>query len=101
MHTLDAACVYRLALEAAPAGSRLHAVADEGVAFRDIAEVIGRKLGVPTASISPDDAGEHFSFLGGLVSLDKPTSSTHTRKLLNYQDAPRGGGPPRYDASRP
>jgi nucleoside-diphosphate-sugar epimerase len=85
VHTLDAARVYRLALEAAPAGSRLHAVADEGVPFRDIAEVICPKLGVPTASISPDDADEHFSFLGGLVSLDNPTASSHTRKLLNWQ----------------
>jgi nucleoside-diphosphate-sugar epimerase len=85
VHTLDAARVYRLALEAAPAGTRLHAVADEGVPFRDIAAVIGRKLGLPTAGIAAEDAGEHFSFLGDLVSLDNPTSSELTRRWLDWQ----------------
>lgn len=64
--------VYRLALESAPAASRLHAVADEGVPFRDIAAAIGRGAGVPTASIAADDANDHFSFLGAFVSLDNP-----------------------------
>ncbi len=85
VHTLDAARAYRLALEAAPAGSRLHAVADQGVPFRDIAGVIGRQLGVPTASVSPEEAGDHFSFLGGLVSLDNPTSSDYTKQLLGWE----------------
>jgi nucleoside-diphosphate-sugar epimerase len=85
VHTRDAAGAYRLALEAAPAGSRLHAVADEGVPFRDIAEVIGRKLGVPTASIPAEDAGEHFSFLGSFVGADNPTSSELTRRLLGWE----------------
>jgi nucleoside-diphosphate-sugar epimerase len=84
VHTLDAARAYRLALESAPAGSRLHAVGDEGVPFREIAEAIARGLGVPTASISPEDAGEHFSFLGGFVGLDNLTSSERTRKLLGW-----------------
>jgi nucleoside-diphosphate-sugar epimerase len=85
VHTLDAARVYRLALESAPAGSRLHAVADEGVPFRDIAEAIGRQLDLPTASIPAGDANEHFSFLGDFVSLDNPTSSESTRELLTWE----------------
>jgi nucleoside-diphosphate-sugar epimerase len=85
VHTLDAARAYRLALEAAPAGSRLHAVADDGVPFRDIAEVIGRKLGLPSASIAAEDAAEHFSFLGAFVSLDNPTSSELTRQWLGWE----------------
>jgi nucleoside-diphosphate-sugar epimerase len=85
VHTLDAARLYRLALEDAPAGSRLHAVADEGIPFREIAEVIGRKLGVPTASIPAQDAGEHFSFLGAFVALDNPTSSELTRRRLSWE----------------
>jgi len=85
VHTLDAAHVYRLALENAPAGSRLHAVADEGVPFRDIAEVIGRKLGVPTVSIPAEDAGERFAFLGGFVAADNPVSSQLTRRLLRWE----------------
>jgi nucleoside-diphosphate-sugar epimerase len=85
VHTLDAARAYRLALESAPAGSRLHAVADEGVPFRDIAGVIGRKLGVPSAGIAAEDANEHFSFLGAFVSLDNPVSSELTRQLLGWE----------------
>lgn len=84
MHTVDAARVYRLALEHAPAGTRLHAVADEGVPFRDIAETIGRGLGVPAESILAAEAAERFSFLGGFVGVDNPTSSEVTRKLLNW-----------------
>jgi nucleoside-diphosphate-sugar epimerase len=84
VHTLDAARLYRLALEDAPAGSRLHAVADEGIPFRDIAEVIGRMLGVPTESIPAEDAGERFAFLGGFVGLDNPVSSELTRRLLSW-----------------
>jgi nucleoside-diphosphate-sugar epimerase len=90
VHTLDAAEVYRLALESAPAGSRLHAVADEGVPFRDIAAAIGRGAGVPTASIPASDAGEHFSFLGAFVGLDNPTSSSVTRLVLRWQPAHPG-----------
>ena len=85
VHTLDAARVYRLALEEAPAGSRLHAVADEGVRFRDIAAAIGRGLELPSASIAAEDAAGHFSFLGGFVGLDNPASSELTRGLLDWQ----------------
>jgi nucleoside-diphosphate-sugar epimerase len=89
-HTLDAGNLYRLALESAPAGSRLHAVGDEGVPFKEIAEAIGRNLGLPVASIAAEDANEHFGFLGGLVQLDNPTSSELTRKLLGWEPAHPG-----------
>ena len=85
VHTLDAARVYRLALETAPAGSRLHAVAEPGIPFRDIAEAIGRELDVPATSIPAESAGEHFSFLAPFVGLDNPTSSTITRQLLGWE----------------
>jgi nucleoside-diphosphate-sugar epimerase len=85
LHTLDAARLYRRALEAAPAGSRLHGVADEGVPFRTIAEVIGRHLDVPVVAVDPADANEHFGFLGPLVSLDNPTSSLYTQQLLGWR----------------
>jgi nucleoside-diphosphate-sugar epimerase len=85
VHTLDAAQLYRLALESAQAGSRLHGVGDEGVPFRDIAEVIGRHLDLPVASVRPEDADDHFGFLGALVGLDNPTSNQRTRELLGWQ----------------
>jgi nucleoside-diphosphate-sugar epimerase len=84
VHTLDAARLYRLALESAPAGTRLHAVDDDGVPFRDIAEVIGRMLGVPTAGIAPEAAGEHFSLLAPVLSMDNPASADLTRELLGW-----------------
>jgi nucleoside-diphosphate-sugar epimerase len=90
VHTLDAARAYRLALESAPAGSRLHAVADEGVPFRDIAGVIGRKLGLPSAGIAAEDVNEHFSFLAAFVSLDNPTSSELTRRWLGWEPTQPG-----------
>jgi nucleoside-diphosphate-sugar epimerase len=84
-HTLDAARLYRLALESAPAGSRLHAVGDEGVPFREIAEAIGRNAGLPVASIAPAEADQQLGFLGGFAQLDNPTSSELTRKLLGWE----------------
>ncbi|WP_406814086.1 SDR family oxidoreductase [Mycobacterium sp. M23085] len=84
IHTLDAAHLYRLALEKAPAGTRLHGVADEGVPFRDIAAVIGRHLDVPTVSIPAEEAG-HFGFLALFASLDNPTSNALTRKVLDWR----------------
>jgi nucleoside-diphosphate-sugar epimerase len=85
VHRLDSARLFRLALETAPAGSALHAVADEGVAIRDIAEVIGRHLDIPVLSISPEDAGEHFTWLAGFLGLDSPASSALTRELLAWE----------------
>jgi nucleoside-diphosphate-sugar epimerase len=85
VHTLDAARVYRLALESAPAGTRLHAVADRGVPFREIAAAIARNLSLEAASIAPEDAGEHFGFLAPFVALDNPTSSELTRASLGWQ----------------
>jgi len=82
--TRDVGCLYRLALESAPAGSRLHAVAEEGIALRDIAAVIGRRLGVPVAAIAAEDAERHFGFLSGFVGLDNPTSSQITRVTLGW-----------------
>ncbi len=85
VHTLDAARLFRLAAEAAPAGSPLHGVGDEGVPFREIAAVIGRHLDVPVTGISPDEAGEHFGFLGTFVSTDNPTSSALTQELVEWR----------------
>ncbi|GAA4620627.1 SDR family oxidoreductase [Actinoallomurus vinaceus] len=90
VHRLDAAHLFRLALEDAPAGSVLHAVADEGVPIRAIAEVIGRHLDLPVVSVSPEDAGEHFTWLAGFIGLDSPVSSALTRELLGWQ--PTGPG---------
>lgn len=84
-HTLDAAHLYRLALESAPAGTRLHATGDEGVPFRQIAETIGRMLGVPAVSVAEEDAAGYFTFLAGFVGADNPTSSAITRELLGWQ----------------
>jgi nucleoside-diphosphate-sugar epimerase len=85
VHRLDAAHLFRLALEKAPAGSRLHAVADEAVPIRAIAEVIGRHLDVPVVAVPADDASEHFGFLAGFLAADNPVSSTLTRELLGWQ----------------
>ena len=84
VHRLDAAHLFRLAVENAPAGSVLHAIADEGVPIRDVAELIGRHLGIPVTSISPDDAGEHFAWLGGFLGADSPASSELTRELMGW-----------------
>jgi nucleoside-diphosphate-sugar epimerase len=85
VHTLDAARLFRRALESAPAGSRLHGVGDEGVPFRDIAEAIGRQLNVPVESIPSDAVATHFGPLAALVSLDNPTSNAATRALLEWR----------------
>jgi nucleoside-diphosphate-sugar epimerase len=85
VHRLDAAGLFRLAVEAAPAGSRLHGAGEEGVPFRDIAEAIGRQLKLPVISIEASDAGAHFDFLSAFVSADYPTSSKQTQELLGWR----------------
>jgi nucleoside-diphosphate-sugar epimerase len=85
VHRYDAARLYRLALENAPAGSVLHAVGDEGVPTREIAEVIGRHLDIPVVSIAPEEAGEHFGWLGRFFGMDIPASSALTRELLGWE----------------
>jgi nucleoside-diphosphate-sugar epimerase len=91
VHTLDAARLYRLALEAAPAASHVHAAAEEGVPFRAIAEAIGRGLGVPARSIRSEEAADVFGgFLGLVAQLDNPTSSARTRGLLGWKPTHAG-----------
>jgi nucleoside-diphosphate-sugar epimerase len=85
VHTIDAARLYRLAIESAPAGSRLHGAAEEGVPFRDIATVIGEQLGVPAVGITADEALEQLGFIGAIAALDNPTSSAQTRKVLGWR----------------
>jgi len=85
VHRLDAAHLYRLALEKSSAGARYHGVAEEGVPFRDIAGVIGRRLNVPVVSTSPDEAAKHFGWFAHFAALDCPASSRHTRELLGWQ----------------
>ncbi|MGI5158288.1 SDR family oxidoreductase [Microbispora sp. CA-102843] len=90
VHRLDAAHLFRLGLEKAPAGSVLHAVTDEGVPIRAVAEVIGRHLDLPVVSIPREEASEHFSWLGGMIGIDAPASSALTRELLGWQPAQPG-----------
>jgi nucleoside-diphosphate-sugar epimerase len=85
VHRLDSAHLFGLALEKAPAGSTLHAVAEEGVPIRDIAGVIARHLDVPAASIPQEQAADHFSWLAGFLGADSPASSALTRELLGWQ----------------
>ncbi|HYQ45646.1 MAG TPA: SDR family oxidoreductase [Polyangiaceae bacterium] len=91
VHTLDAATLYRLALESAPAGSHVHAAAEEGVPFRSIAEAIGRGLELPAKSIPAEKAGELLGgFLGMVAQLDNPTSSALTRERLGWKPTHAG-----------
>ncbi|MFI6581787.1 SDR family oxidoreductase [Embleya sp. NPDC050493] len=90
VHRSDAARLFRLALEQAPAGSILHGVAEEGVPVRTLAELIGRHLDVPTAAVTPEEARGHFGWLSAFFATDIPTSSALTRELLNWQ--PTGPG---------
>ncbi|MFF0464491.1 SDR family oxidoreductase [Streptomyces mexicanus] len=81
VHALDAAVLFRLALESAPAGTAWHAVADEGDRVRDIAAVIGRRLGLPVKEVPQEDFGP----FGPIFALDQPASSAHTREALGWQ----------------
>ena len=90
VHRLDAANLFRLAVEAAPAGARLHAVADEGVPVRDIAEVMGRHLSVPVTSVTGAGAEGHFGFLAHFITMDGPASSALTRERTSWQPVQPG-----------
>jgi nucleoside-diphosphate-sugar epimerase len=84
VHRFDAARLYRLALEKAEPGTRLHGVAEEGIPMRTIAELIGRGLEVPVRSISAQDAAAHFDWMANFVAIDNPSSSAITRKSLGW-----------------
>jgi nucleoside-diphosphate-sugar epimerase len=90
VHRLDAARLFRLAMESAPAGSVVHGVGDEGVRVRDIAEVIGRHLDLPAVAVSPEDADEHFGWLAGVLALDTRASSALTRELVGWEPSQHG-----------
>jgi nucleoside-diphosphate-sugar epimerase len=89
-HVLDTARLYRLAIEKAERGAKYHAVAEEGVSFRDIAEVLGKRLKLPVRSIGPDEAKAHFGWLAPFAGLDAPASSALTRQRLQWQPKERG-----------
>ncbi len=90
VHRLDAAHLYRLALENAPAGTRLHGVADEGIPVREIAEVIGRRLNIPVVSIPVEEASDHFGWLGRFFSMDFAASSTLTQQRFGWHPVQLG-----------
>lgn len=85
VHRLDAARLYRLALERGTAGGPFHAIAEDGVPFKAIAEVIGRRLNIPIVSKSPEEAAAHFGWFAIFAGIDAPTSSARTRTVLGWQ----------------
>jgi nucleoside-diphosphate-sugar epimerase len=85
VHRLDAASVYRLALESGTRASHFHAVAEEGIPFKEIAEVIGRRLDIPVVSKSPAEAAAHFGWFAMFAGIDAPTSSARTRAELAWK----------------
>ena len=90
VHRLDAAHLFRLAVESAPAGSRLHGVGDEGIPVRHIAEAISRGLGLPARSLPAGAVADHFGFLGPIFALDLPASSAVTQSLLGWHPSQPG-----------
>ncbi len=90
VHRSDAARLYRLALEKGAGGGRYHGVADEGVPTREIAETIGRRLGVPVRSVSPEEAADHFGWIARFFAMDLAASSALTQERLGWR--PTGPG---------
>jgi nucleoside-diphosphate-sugar epimerase len=90
VHRLDAAHLYRLVLEKGAAGARYHAVAEEGIPFREIASAIGRRLNVPVVSKPPQEAAPHFTWFANFAAADTPASSTRTREQLGWSPRQRG-----------
>jgi nucleoside-diphosphate-sugar epimerase len=90
VHRLDAAHLFRLALEKGLPGARYHAVAEEGVPFKDIASVIGRRLKLPAVSKSPEEAAEHFGWFAHFAALDSSASSRRTQEVLGWRPRQRG-----------
>jgi nucleoside-diphosphate-sugar epimerase len=90
VHRLDTARLYRMALEQGPAGSVYHAVGEEGVATREIAEVIARHLNLPLVSVDPGEAADHFGWLGAFFSWDAPASNALTRERLGWEPTHQG-----------
>ncbi|HYL58810.1 MAG TPA: hypothetical protein VEU51_08055, partial [Candidatus Acidoferrales bacterium] len=90
VHRLDAAYLYKLVLEKGFAGARYHAVAEEGVPLRDIAAAIGRRLNIPVVAKSPEEAADHFGWLGPFVGMDVPASSAKTRERLGWRPTQTG-----------
>jgi len=89
-YLLDVARLYRLAIEKAEPGAKYHAVAEEGVTLREIADAIGRRLKLPVESIAPEEAQAYFGWLAMFAALDMPASSEQTRKKLGWR--PTGPG---------
>jgi nucleoside-diphosphate-sugar epimerase len=87
VHRSDAARMVTLGLEKAPAGSRLHAIAEDGIPTRDIAEAIGRSLGLPVAAVATEDVSNHFGWIGMFFGMDLAATSTVTRELLSWTPA--------------
>jgi nucleoside-diphosphate-sugar epimerase len=90
VHRLDAARAYRLALDKGAADARYHVVGEEGVPFREIAEVIGRRLGVPVVGKTPGEAADHFGWFSHFAALDCPASSQRTRELTGWRPSQPG-----------
>ena len=90
VHRLDAAHLFRLALEKGERGAKYHGVGDEGVSFRDIAEVIGRQLTLPVVSKSPEEAATHFDWMGRFASLDMAASNALTQQRLSWKPTHKG-----------
>jgi len=90
VHRLDAAHLYRLVLEKGSAGARYHGIAEEGVPFRDIAGVIGRRLNLPVVSKTREEAADHFGWFANFASIDAPALSQRTRQLLGWQPTQPG-----------